>query len=175
MMRNWVVQIAAILAVSTALALLVNAARPGGISLKGRWPTRVSNKNGPVQPPSAQEGDPPFITLEEAVTKYQSPDMVFVDARNPEDYAYGHISRAVNIPFDYMDDALAAYIDSLERSRGYVIYCGGDECETSLYLGRYMHDCGFSQVLIFFGGWREWEANGLPVSKPAGDGGEAVR
>jgi len=173
MIRNWLTQIVAILAISTGLALLVNAARPGGISLIGRWPTHMSDKDGPVQPPSAQEGDPPFITLEEAATKYQSPDVIFIDARSTEDYAYGHISRAINIPFDYLDARLEASIDSLDRRNGYVVYCGGDECETSLFLGRYMTGLGFPNVSIFFGGWREWETNGLPVTKPASGGGEA--
>ena len=162
-MRNWLLQIIVILILSTIAALAINSARGGGIAIIGNWPSRTGSDDGPVIPPSAEEGDPPFVTLEDAAAKYQSPDIIFVDSRDPEDFKYGHIKRAINIPFDYIDDYWDDYIESLDRSRGYVVYCSGNECETSLNLGRYLSSWGFPHVYIFYGGWHEWEENGLPV------------
>ncbi len=163
-MKNWFLQVIVILIFSAVAALVLNASRPGGIAIKGNWPSRTASGEEPIKPPSAQEGDPPFVTLDDAVAKYQSPDMIFIDSRDPEDYKYGHIVKAINIPFDYLDETWEAVIDILNRDRGYVIYCSGDECESSLFLGRYLYDLGFQHVFIFFGGWQEWGDNNLPVT-----------
>jgi len=170
-MRYWIVQIIVILVLSTIIALAVNSARGGGVSIIGNWPSRTADSDGPVVPPSAQPGDPPFVTLEDAVAMYQSQDVAFIDSRDPEDYQYGHVKGAINIPFDYLDDAWDAYIDSLNAADGYVVYCSGGECETSLYLGRYLYQRGFPHIYVFFGGWQEWEDNGLPIIR--GEASEA--
>ena len=168
-MKNWLLQIVVILIISTIASLALNAARPGGIAVKGNWPSRTATGEGPIVPPSAQEGDPPFVTLDDAVAKFQSPDVVFIDSRDPEDFEYGRIKGSINIPFDYLDEHWDAVIDSLDRKKGYVIYCSGDECELSLFLGRIMNEMGFNNIYIFYGGWREWIENDLPVTGIAGE------
>lgn len=170
---HWIMQIIIMLVISTVAALALNSVRGGGVALVGNWPSEISDDDGPVEPPSAEPGDPPFITLEDAVTMFQSSDIIFVDSRSPEDYEYGHIKRAINIPFEYLDEYWEAVIDTLDPQRTYVVYCSGSECETSLHLGRYLSDMGFEHLLVFFGGWREWEAGGLPVeqSESTGEGG----
>jgi len=172
-MRHWILQALIILVFSTIVALAVNSARSGGVAIIGNWPSPTDGGEGAVRPPSAEEGDPPFIDLEDAVAKFQSPDIVFIDSRSPADYELGHIKNAINIPFDYIDEAWETVIDSLDRSRGYVVYCSGGECETSLFLGRYLSDLGFPNISVFYGGWSEWEENGLPVewSEEVGEGG----
>jgi hypothetical protein len=72
-MRNWLLQIFIILAISAIGAVTFNAIRPGGIAIKGSWPSRTASGEGPIIPPSAQEGDPLFVSLDDAVAKYQSP------------------------------------------------------------------------------------------------------
>jgi rhodanese-related sulfurtransferase len=162
-MKNWLFQIVVLLFLSAVVGLTINAARPGGIALVGNWPTRTAAGDDPVEPPSAEPGDPRFITLDDAVTEYQNPDIIFIDARSPEDFEYGRIARSINIPYDYMDEHWEAVLDSLDRTRHYVVYCSGSECEVSLHLGRYMQDLGFKNLDVFFGGWAEWEQNGLPM------------
>ncbi|MDD4051920.1 MAG: rhodanese-like domain-containing protein [candidate division Zixibacteria bacterium] len=173
MMKNWMVQIIVLLAVSTFAGVVLNAVRPDGISVVGNWPSRTSGDTAAIVPPSAIEGDPPFITLDDAVAKYQTPEVIFVDARSPEDFAYGHIVRAVNIPYDYLDDNWMGVIDSLDLQKEYVIYCSGGECEASLFLGRLLKDKGFGRLWVFYGGWQEWLDNRLPVTTPETSGGES--
>jgi rhodanese-related sulfurtransferase len=174
-MKNWFLQIIGILIIAAVAALVVNGARSGGVALVGNWPSRTSHNEGPVVPPSAQPGDPPFITLEDAVTMFQSKDVIFIDARSIDDYDFGHITGAINIPYDYLDDAGYAAIDSLDHSRAYVVYCSGSECEVSLNLGRYMADQGFPHIRLFFGGWSEWVDNNLPITGPEAEAGEDGR
>lgn len=172
-MKNWFVQIIIILCLSAVTALVVNAARSNGISLQGNWPSRTAEDGEAVIPPSAEEGDPPFITLDDAVAKFQSPHVIFIDARDPEDYAYGHIKRSINIPFDYLDESWDAVIDTLDRNTEYVIYCSGSECESSLFLARYFKlQLGFTNLQVFYGGWSEWTASNLPVAGEGVNGGE---
>ncbi len=167
-MKNWCVQVIVILLISTVAALVVNASGDGGIALKGNWPSRTAQSGEAVAPPSADEGDPLFITLDDAVARYQSSEVVFIDARDPEDYAYGHVTRSINIPFDYLDESWDPVIDALDRNVEYVIYCSGTECEVSLFLGRYFTiQLGFTNVSIFYGGWSEWEGNNLPMAGEA--------
>lgn len=168
-MKNWVIQIILLLAVSTLAAVAVNGVRTDGISLIGNWPSRTSGDSLPLVPPSAAEGDPPFITLDDAVAKYQNPDIIFIDARSPEDFAAGRIVRAVNIPYDYLDDQWMQVIDALDPAKEYVAYCSGGECESSLFLARILKDKGFQRLAVFYGGWQEWVDNRLPVTGPEAD------
>lgn len=163
-MRSWIVQSLIIILLAGVIALATNGIRSQGIALVGNWPARTASGEGPITPPSAQPGDPPFITLDDAAAKYQIPGVIFIDARLPEDYAAGHIERAVNIPFDALDESWFAVIDSLNKTAPYVIYCSGGECESSLFLGRIMQERGFSEITVFFGGWQEWVDNQLPVT-----------
>ena len=162
-MKNWLLQVLCILLLASVTALVVNAVREDGINIIGNWPSRTASGDEAVVPPSAQEGDPPFITLDDAVARYQSPDVVFVDARDPEDFEWGHILRAINIPFDYLDENWEAVIATLDKNAEYVIYCSGTECESSLFLARYFEQLGFAKIHVFYGGWSEWASNKLPV------------
>jgi rhodanese-related sulfurtransferase len=172
MMKNWIVQIIVLLAVATVAGVVANGVRSNGISTVGKWPSRTSGDSAAIVPPSAIEGDPPFITLDDAAAKYQNPDIVIIDARSPEDFAYGHIVRSINIPYDDLNDDWLRVIDSLNRHKEYIIYCSGGECESSLFLGRLMRDKGFGRLWIFYGGWQEWSDNHLPVTAPDTRAGE---
>lgn len=95
----------------------------------------------------------------------------FVDAREPEEYAEGHIPGAVNLPYDQV----VTDPDRLEKfdaqGKPIIIYCGGGTCELSMNLGFALVGAGKKKVLVFMGGWPEWTAAGYPAAKgstPAG-------
>jgi len=155
--------------VSAFIGLVVNAVSESGIPLKGNWPS-VSDSDSVIVPPSAEEGDPPFISLDEAAARFQNKNVLFIDARYPEDFEYGHIRGAVNISYDLLPiENIQAFWDStaqfIPRDKQIVVYCSGQECESSLFLGRDMADFGWTNILIFYGGWREWERAWLPIEK----------
>ncbi|MEW5924375.1 MAG: rhodanese-like domain-containing protein [Candidatus Zixiibacteriota bacterium] len=148
---------------ATVLAIIVNIASGSRIPFVGDWPS-ISGSDSVAVPPSAAEGDPPFVSLDEAAARYQSPGTLFIDARDTEDYAVAHIRNAINIPYDYIDD-FRDQLMSIPLKQELVIYCSGTECELSLFLGREMQDIGYQKIFIFYGGWREWERAGLPMDK----------
>jgi rhodanese-related sulfurtransferase len=154
---------------STVIAILFNSISGNGIPLVGNWPT-ISGSDSVLVPPSAEEGDPPFISLDDAAARYQSPETAFIDARDPEDYAIARIKGSINVPFDYLEENWDAYnATGFKKSKEIIIYCSGAECESSLMLGREMAFQGYTNIHIFYGGWREWERAGLPIEKGSGD------
>ncbi|UCD94964.1 MAG: rhodanese-like domain-containing protein [Candidatus Zixiibacteriota bacterium] len=151
-----------VIAFSAAVAVCSNLISGSGIPFVGNWPS-VSGSDTVAVPPSADEGDPPFISLDEAAAKFQLRDGVFIDARDPEDYEYGRIKGALNLPYDYLEDYWDEIVPDLSKDKQYIIYCSGTECELSLFLARDLVYNGFEKVFIFYGGWREWERAKLPT------------
>ena len=89
---------------------------------------------------------------------------LFVDARKPDLYEEGHIPGAVQCD-PYEPDAL---VDVVARASGVervIVYCGGGDCEDSIFMCRELVEAGLPYDLIFLypGGWKEWSANQMPA------------
>ena len=154
---------------SIILGLGANLISPNKIDVIGNY-RDISNGNGPVVPPTAEEGDPPFVDMARASVEYASGSSIFIDAREEGEFECGTIPGSVNIPFEYMPDGdLTGYIDSClseaPTDRPLVVFCSGEECDLSLHLGRNLVELGYNNVLIFFGGSREWETNGFEIER----------
>jgi rhodanese-related sulfurtransferase len=104
-----------------------------------------------------------YVDLAEARTRFDD-GAVFVDSRETEDYAKGHIRGALHVSAHDPDDAIAATLNRLAKDAGYVVYCDGAECGSSTALARKMKDKGFPDVSVFYGGWQEWSEADLPVA-----------
>jgi rhodanese-related sulfurtransferase len=86
---------------------------------------------------------------------------VILDVRTPQEYSRGHIERAENI--DYFSPAFPQKIDSLDKTRTYVVYCKtGIRAEKTC---RMMKERGFPFVITIRGGIESWQDEGLPVKK----------
>ena len=67
----------------------------------------------------------------------------------------------MNFPF-FLE--LAFKLDSLQgKNAPLVIYCSGDECGSREDLANELQDEGFSNLLVFRGGWTAWDSNGHPT------------
>jgi rhodanese-related sulfurtransferase len=110
-------------------------------------------------------GRPLDVNLARVKQFWNAGAAVFVDARTLEEYVEGHIPGAVHMDYEQAvtDPAKLEAFDS--RGRPIVIYCGGGTCEVSKNLGYALTAAGHSKVLVYTGGWPEWLASGLPVSK----------
>jgi len=92
---------------------------------------------------------------------------VFLDARNDHSYEDGHIPGAVQCdPYQ-----IAQYWDNvaplLEGALKIVVYCGGGDCDDSIFMCRELLDQDLPKEAIYLyeGGWKEWTANGGQVEK----------
>ena len=148
-------QIIVIAITSTVLSLTLNAVRPDGIPLLAKELAVAEVIEYDIAEPRLFA-----ITLDQALELYQK-GTVFVDAREPEYYQEGHIKGAWNIPF-FLE--LVFKLDSLQgKDAPMVIYCSGDECGSSEDLAYELQAEGFSNLLVFKGGWTAWNTSEHPT------------
>jgi len=164
-------QLLILLILSVALALGINMVSPNAIPLVGEYRS-ISSSGEPIMPPSAELGDPPFIDISQARLEFDLGTALFLDSRSLEEFECGTIPGSIHIPFEYMPEGdLTEYLDSAFARATFdqtiIIYCSGEECDLSLYMGRFLRTSGYSNVMIFFGGAREWEQAGFEVERRA--------
>jgi 3-mercaptopyruvate sulfurtransferase SseA len=88
-----------------------------------------------------------------------------VDARDDEHFAEGRIPGAIQcFPYEVqrcLDKVMAA----AAGAEKVVVYCGGGDCEDSIFMCRELIDAGVPEeaVYLFEGGWKEWSASSLPM------------
>lgn len=104
-----------------------------------------------------------FIALPEAEGLFSMNEARFIDSRNAEAYKKGHIAGAINIPYEAnsLTPELAEF--SIFKEEVLVVYCDGSDCQSSVALSRFLHEQGFKDIRVFFGGWKEWLAEDLPI------------
>jgi|GEM_PF-498497 len=117
-----------------------------------------NEKQNNVEPESTE---PKAINLEQAVKLYEA-GILFIDAREPEDYKNAHIKNSINLPMDHFDE-YKSILDTLDKNQPIVTYCAGTDCDLSIVLGNVLFDSGFKRIFVFFGGWNEWVEAGLPT------------
>lgn len=94
-------------------------------------------------------------------------DVVFIDARESEDYAIGHIPGAVSAPAGTLvhatDSDSVARNDSLllARESPVIVYC--EDGRRSRVAAEYLLKRGFSQVYWLTEGLNGWRSNDLPL------------
>jgi rhodanese-related sulfurtransferase len=106
-----------------------------------------------------------FITLGEAEELFATGSALFIDSRAAEDFKEGHIFGAVNVPFVEKKKKEELNMEPYPLEGIYVVYCDANECQSSVELAKLLHEKGFQDIRVFFGGWEEWVREGLPVSK----------
>ncbi len=162
-------QILILLALAAVFGMGGNLVFPNRIDYIGKF-RDLSGGSGPIVPPSAQAGDPPFIDINVAQMQHSVARDMWVDARNPEEFECGTIPGSINIPFEKLPDGdLGVYIDSclgsVAKDHGIIVFCSGEECDLSLQLARNLKELGYTHLSIFFGGAREWEKFGLETQR----------
>lgn len=161
-------QLLMLLLMSLILGYIGNQINSGGLPMIGDY-REISSGDGPIIPPDADVGDPPFIDIQVAQLEHTIGKALFVDARDVEEFECGTIPGSINIPFDYMpEENLQEYLDSalnISNDHPIIVFCSGEECDLSLQLGRNLQDFGYPNSSIFFGGAREWETAELELER----------
>lgn len=135
------------------------------VSKKSENNNRISKTepgNEVFEPGKNEIKKPLAVNISQAYKLYQN-DVLFIDAREAEDFEAGHIKGAVNMPF-YSDDYYSLLKD-IKKDKPLVVYCGGTECDLSHLLANELSELGYKNVYVFFGGWVDWLENDYPVSK----------
>ncbi|MFN2387430.1 MAG: rhodanese-like domain-containing protein [Thermoanaerobaculia bacterium] len=151
---------------------------PDALKLPARQPTTAALQ--PAAPPSEAASEdkafPPHpdrpsadITGDDALLLH-SRGTLFLDARRSKVFEEGHIRGARSFPVWEADiDARvkALYEEGLDQSAPLVVYCSGGSCEDSHMLAQRLYMVGFDNVLVYTGGFPDWEARKAPVEKGA--------
>ncbi|HJQ99599.1 MAG TPA: rhodanese-like domain-containing protein [Candidatus Polarisedimenticolaceae bacterium] len=133
-------------------------------------PAPVADPNDPLQMPTdlagieiPDVGRPIEITIKTARNLVDSKGAAIIDAREAADYAKGHLPGAVNLPFDEVitDPVRLEAFDP--QGKPILVYCGGATCELSMKLGYELVRLGKKRVLVYTGGWPEWNDMKYPV------------
>lgn len=165
-------QIFSILLITIACGTLANVISPNKIPFVGEY-RELSSGDGPIVPPTADAGDPPFIAIDVAEMEFSLKKAIFVDARDPEEFNCATIPGSINLPFEYLpEENLAQYVDSAlqncSKDTHLIVFCSGEECDLSLHMARNLQDLGYTNLSIFFGGAREWENFNLELQRGEG-------
>jgi rhodanese-related sulfurtransferase len=101
------------------------------------------------------------ITREELRAKMDRGDgFVLVDALSQEHYASSHLPGAMNLPYEFVDEAEKVLPD---KSAEIVVYCMNVDCEASKLEARKLVEMGYANVLHYAAGKQDWIRAGLPV------------
>jgi rhodanese-related sulfurtransferase len=154
-LKEFVIQIGIILCLSVVIGVCAN------LPLIKQYRKGDFNQSflSPEDFPSIQ-----FIGIFEAEDLFAGGDVIFLDSRAEEKYLKGHILGAINIPFEGGEHVVEEQLPfSLDTTL--VVYCDGNECQSSVLLAKLLAEYEYADIRIFFGGWTEWIAAGLPVSE----------
>ena len=86
-------------------------------------------------------------------------DGVLVDALGPVSFAAAHLPTAVNIPPDRVDALAHRRIPDPDTP--VVVYCAGEDCESSVVVANRLLELGYRNVRHYAGGKRDWMDAGL--------------
>lgn len=139
-----------IILIGVGLGLVANQISPRGLPL--------------ITPPKPAAAAGEFITLERAQQLWHGGAALFLDAREPADYAAGHIGNALNLPAQSFAQYFGEIAPLLASNSELVLYCDGQECELSHQLRASLRETGFTNTHLLFNGWTVWRQAGLPVA-----------
>lgn len=109
----------------------------------------------------------PKLSFNEAHTIHSTGKTVFIDSRYSQDFAYGHVPGAINIPIDVSAEEFAKALSQLSPDNSYVIYCQSSGCRFAEVMATRLLRSGLTKVSLFPGGWVEWRENISPPVKAA--------
>jgi len=141
-----------ILTLSVGLGLAFNATRPDMLPL-------VRTQESTAQP-APQEGE---ISMRDARLLFTSKEAVFVDAREADVYAQGHIEGALSLPVFSFGQDFGALKNQME-GKVIITYCDGEFCELSRDLADQFKAHGLQNVYVLKNGWTLWQNEGLPTA-----------
>jgi rhodanese-related sulfurtransferase len=137
-----------IIMVSTALAFMVNALRTTGLPVVMPFHPEYRCSTIP------KSGVP--IKVQLASTMFGRSDVVFVDARPSQAFEKGHIEKARNIPYSFLDPIGEGTIRQLKRYKAVIIYCNRKDAQVSMNMAGELSEEGVAGATYIEGGFLEW-------------------
>jgi len=142
-----------------ALGLAINLAR-GSRGLRLSVAVHSVAEGGACSAPAGPHG---ALPAGDAAALRGQAGVAFGDTRSPEEYARGHVAGAWHLPCFGSAQVAASSLHHLAGARTLILY-GQDDAQTDARLAAdELSRRGFPDVRILAGGWRAWQAAGLPA------------
>ena len=149
-LRSTVPQALGVVLLGVAAGLAGNQLSPRGLPL--------------ITPPQPVRPVESFISLAQAKQLWHGGAALFLDAREPADFAAGHIGNALNLPAQSFAQHFGAIAPLLTPETELVLYCDGVECELSHRLRASLREGGYTNIHLLLNGWTVWRQAGLPTT-----------
>jgi rhodanese-related sulfurtransferase len=115
----------------------------------------------------------PNITREQLKEKMdRGDDFVLVEALSQQYYQSSHLPGAINLPYEFVDEAEKVLPD---KKAEIIVYCMNPECVASAEEARELEEMGYERVLHYAAGKQDWIKAGLPVEGKRVSGGSKGR
>lgn len=88
----------------------------------------------------------------------------FIDVREANEFAAGHIPGAINIPRGILEFHLGEYPGCADKEAEFVIYCRSGA--RSALAAAQMKRLGYRKAVNMIGGYLAWSGEGRPVETP---------
>lgn len=151
---------ACVLITGCIIGTLNNAFSSRSIPLAGEWDKRYGVPSpGGIHAPTSGNVE---IALREAHLLFRK-GALFLDARPEAAFFERHIPGALSFSVQHRDQTLLTLIESRRPSTALVAYCQGMECDEAHLAARELREMGLTNVMVFAGGFEEWEAAGYPT------------
>jgi len=181
-------------ATGAALALAANALSPRGLTLaRNYFPNdpRGSAAGAPAAAVGAPGGSPAeqvqararelglgvadsnLVSRLFSDSRREQGGVVFIDARDTEQYQAGHIPGAWQLDYYHKEEFLPAVLPVCLAAQEVVVYCNGGACEDSLLTASVLLApvVPKEKLFVYAGGYTEWTNNRLPIELgPRGSG-----
>ena len=107
----------------------------------------------------------------------QTQKIVFVDARNEDEYKAGHIPGAWLFDPAHPEKYFTVVQPVCEAAEQVIVYCQGSDCDDSLTAATLLRDIGIPQpkIAVYGAGMDEWLTTGLPVEVGAQNSGKWLK
>lgn len=103
------------------------------------------------------------VTREELKAMMDRGDVfILIDTRGHEAFRTEHLPGAVSVPSDNVGRHT---LPGLSKGDTVVTYCSNFECEASTVAAGKLERYGFTKVLEFKGGLKDWKGAGYPTEK----------
>ncbi len=172
-------------AIGAAVAFAANALSPRGLKLERAYFPQSAETTLTATAPAGRTNSP-ATPLDDKIKSFglqpagsnfvsrlfddprrESDLVVFIDARDEEDYKRGHIPGAFEFYDPYREKFLDAVGPLCQVAQQIVVYChGGEQCDDSIQSALTLRDVLHApkeNLFVYGGGFDEWCANGLPV------------
>jgi 3-mercaptopyruvate sulfurtransferase SseA len=140
-------QIITLLIVSLVLGGISNQVLPKRIAWIENWNKRIEIL--------ARKENIPLVDYDFVLRAISEQSHILLDARSSADYEAGQISGAFSLPASSQLDDQDVFSILLNEDK-LLIYCDGVDCDDSLMLALNLRDLGFTNLVIYPGGWSEW-------------------